>query len=69
MWDGRLGQISHVEHRIVLVPDAKPYRSIPYCADIRIRDIKKVEVDKMVEQTVAIPAPPTIGQPSGIRTE
>ena len=59
MWDGHLGQMAGVEHHIDLMPDAKPLRSVPYRAGIRMRDIEKAEVDKMVEQGVAVPAPPT----------
>ena len=58
MWDGHLGQMSGVEHHIDLMPDAKPHRSVPYRAGIRMGDIKKAEVDKMVETGVAVPAPP-----------
>ena len=59
MWDELLGQMDCVEHHIDLMPDAKPHRSVPYRAGIRMRDIEKAEVDKMVEQGLAVPAPPT----------
>ena len=59
MWDGHLGQISGVEHHIDLMPDAKQNRSVPYRAGIRMHGIEKTEVDRMVEQGVAVPAPPT----------
>ena len=59
MWDGQLGLMSSAAHEIDLVPDTKPFRSVPYRAGIRMRDIEKAEVDKMVEQGVAVPAPPT----------
>ena len=50
IWDGHLGEMSGVKHRIDLVPDAKTHRSYPYRAGIRICDIEKVEGDKVVEQ-------------------
>ena len=59
MLDGHLGKMSGVEHEIDLLPDAKPHSSVPYRAGIRMRDIEKARVDKMVQQGVAVPAPPT----------
>ena len=59
MWDCHLGQTSGVEHNIDFMPMAKLYGSVPYRASIRIRDIDKAEVDKMVKQEVPVPAPPT----------
>ena len=58
MWDDHLGQMSGVENSIDLAPDATPYRSVPYRAGIRMRNIEKPEAGKMVEQEVAVPAPP-----------
>ena len=57
--DGYLGLMSNVSHKIDFVEDAKPLRSGAYRAGIRMRDIEKAEVDKIVEQGVAVPAPPT----------
>ena len=48
-----------VEHHIDLVPTAKTHRSVPYRACIRMHDIENVKVDKMMEQGVAVPVPPT----------
>ena len=62
-WDGQLSRMSDIEHQIDLVPDAKSHCSVPYRAGIRMRYIKKAEVDKMMEQRRAVPAPPTIGRP------
>ena len=59
MWDGHLGQMSGVEHSIDLVRNAKPHRSVPYDAGIRMCDIEKAEEDNMVEQGMAVPALPT----------
>ena len=45
-----------VKHHIDLIPDAMPYRSVLFRTGVRIRDIEKADVDKMVEQRVAVPA-------------
>ena len=58
MWYGHLGRMSGVEHRMDLVRNARPHRSVPYRASIRMRDIEKAEADNMVEQGKAVPAPP-----------
>ena len=59
MWDGHLGLMAYAAHAIDLVPEATPFRSVSYRAGIRMTDIEKAEVDKMVEQGVAVPALPT----------
>ena len=59
IWDGQLGQMFGVQHHVDLVPDAKPHRWVPYCGGVRMSDIEKGEVDKMVEQRVEVPAPTT----------
>ena len=45
MWDIHLRLISGAEHKIDFIPYAAFYRSLLYCADIRMRDIEKAEVD------------------------
>ena len=62
MWDDHLGQVSGVEHHIDLVPKAKRHRSVPYRSGIRIRDIEKAEVEKIVDQGVEISTLRLIGQ-------
>ena len=47
MWDGRLSVMSNTSHDIDLVADAKPFQSVPYRAGTLMRDIEKVEVDKL----------------------
>ena len=59
MWDGQVGLISSAAHEIDLFAGAAPYRSVPYRAGPQMRDIEKAEVNKMVEQGVSVPAPPT----------
>ena len=59
MRDDHLDQMSGVENHIDIVPDAKPHKSVLYRAGIRMRDIEKAEVDKMVEQGLAVLLPPT----------
>ena len=48
--------MSGFEHHSDLVSDAKLHRSVPYRAGSGLRDIERAEVDKMVEQGVAVPA-------------
>lgn len=49
MWDGHLGKISITEHRINLIPDAKTFKSEPYSAGPKHRDLRKAEVIKQLE--------------------
>ena len=56
MGDGHLGLISNASHEITLVADPKPFRSVPYRAGFRMRDIERAEAEKIVEQIVSIPA-------------
>ena len=56
MWDGRLGTVTATEHRIDLVPGARPIHSQPYRAGARAREIGRGEIEKMLSQGVIEPA-------------
>ena len=56
MWDGSLGEISTIEHRIELTPEAKPVRSAPYRAGPKARRAESEEVERMLRAGVIEPA-------------
>ena len=56
MWDGKLGEIKLTEHRIDLVPDARPFAQPPYRAGPKARQIKQEHVNKMLRGGVIEPA-------------
>ena len=56
MWDGHLGRVAATEHRIDLIPGAKPVHSQPYRAGPRARDIESQEVGRMLKAGVIEPA-------------
>ena len=56
MWDGSLGEIAATEHRIDLVPDARPIASPPYRAGLKAREAEQTEVNRMLEAGVIEPA-------------
>lgn len=57
MWDGHLGTIKTVKHHIDLdPPEAKPIHSAPYRAGPAARQLKKSEIDKMLQMGVIEPA-------------
>jgi hypothetical protein len=47
MWDGHLGEVTATQHRIDLMPGARPVHSQPYRAGTRAREIEKAEIEKM----------------------
>lgn len=49
MWSGHLERIKAVQHRIELLPDAKPACQPPYRAEPFAREIQKREFKKMLE--------------------
>lgn len=56
MWDGRLGEINFVKHRIYLIHGAKPvikcrYRTSPYS-----RQLFSDEVERMLDNGIIEPA-------------
>jgi hypothetical protein len=52
MWDGHLGEVTATQHRIDLIPGARPVHSRPYRAGARAREIEKAEIEKMLAQGV-----------------
>ena len=56
MWDGGLGEIKLTEHRIDLMPDARPFAQPPYRAGPKARQIEQEHVDKMLREGVIEPA-------------
>lgn len=54
MWDGLLGTVRKVEHRIETDPaDALPIRSDLYRAERKARELNEEEIDKLVSINVA----------------
>ena len=56
MWDGSLGEISTVTHRIHTDPTAKPVYQRPYRAGPRAREVEAAEVERMLRAGVIEPA-------------
>jgi hypothetical protein len=56
MWDGHIGRVSATEHRIDLIPVAKPVHSQPYRSCPRVREIESYEVGRMLKAEVIEPA-------------
>ena len=55
-WSGQLGDITVTEMRIDLKPDAKPFKSPPYRAGPKTRELEKAEIDKQLAAGVIEPA-------------
>jgi len=56
MWSGQLGEINVTEMRIDLVPDAKPFKSAPYRAGPKTRELERAEIDKQLKAGIIEPA-------------
>ena len=56
MWDGHLGLIRGVEHRIELKPGTRPFHSSPYRAGPDLRQFEGHEIERLVADDVAEPA-------------
>ena len=56
MWSGELGEIPVMEHRIDLVPGARPYAQHPYRAGPHARKFEEEEVDRMLRKGVIEPS-------------
>jgi len=56
LWEGKLGLIRGVEHRIRLKPGAVPVRQHPYKAGPMAREREKAEVERMRSMEVIEPA-------------
>ena len=52
MWDGHLGEIHHVKHRIELKEGAKPVFQPPYRAGPDKREKERAEIQKMLDMDV-----------------
>lgn len=55
-WSGQLGEIKATELRIYLKPDAKLFKSFPYRAIRKIRELEKSEINKQFTAGVIYPA-------------
>ena len=55
-WSGQLGEINVTELRIDLKPDAIPFKSAPYCAGPKTRELEKAEIDKQLAADIIEPA-------------
>lgn len=49
MWFGQLGEINVTEMRIDLVPDARPFKSAPYRAGPKTRELERAQIDKQLK--------------------
>ncbi len=56
MWSGRLGDISVTEHHIDLVDGARPFKTQPYRAGPKARELVQFEIDKQLEAGVIEPS-------------
>ena len=56
IYDGTLGEIRVVEHRIDLKEGAEPFAQHPYRAGQKAREFEKQEIDRMLEAGVIEPA-------------
>ena len=56
MWDGHLGNIKAVKHRIDVTPGSAPVFGVPYRAGPKMRQYEKDEVDRMKAAGVIEPA-------------
>ena len=55
-WSGQLGDINVTQMRIDLKPDAKPFKSPPYRAGPKTRDMERAEINKQLDSSVIEPA-------------
>ena len=49
MWHGKLGEINVTEHGIDLKPGSKPFKSPPFRAGPKTRELVQFEVDKQLK--------------------
>ena len=63
MWLGELGEISITEHAIDLVLGARPFKSAPYRAGPKARELEEAEIKKQLEVKVIKPAQSEWGAP------
>lgn len=48
LWSGKHGKLSAVEHNINLVPGARQFKSAPYRARPKTRELEELEVKKQL---------------------
>ena len=68
MWDGHLGHVKDVKHRITLTENARPYFQHPYRAGPDMREAERTEIQRMLQLDVIEPsnspwAAPTVFAP------
>ena len=56
LWSGKLGKISAVKHHINLTPGARPFKSAPYRAGPKTRELEEFEVKKQLAAGVIEPS-------------
>ena len=56
MWSGELGNITTTEHPIDLVPNARPFKSPPFRAGPKMRELIDFEVNKQLKAGVIEPS-------------
>ena len=56
LWSGKLGKISAVKHHINLIPGARPFKSAPYRAGPKTRELEEFEVKKQLAAGVIEPS-------------
>ena len=56
LWAGQLGNINITEHSIDLVAGARPFKSAPYRAGPKSRELEQFEIDKRIKAGVIEPS-------------
>ena len=56
MWDGSLGEVTTSAHRIDTPDDIRPFRSQPYRAGTKQRELIETEIDRQLEMGVISPS-------------
>jgi hypothetical protein len=51
-WDGHLGTVSAISHRIAVTPGSKPVHSQPCRAGSLARAAENAEIDRMLKQVI-----------------
>ena len=52
LWDGTMGEINITKHSIDLIPGARPFKSSPYRAGPKTRELESFEIDKQLKPGV-----------------
>ena len=56
LWDGTMGEINITKHSINLVPGTRPFKSAPYRAGPKTRELEQFEIDKQLHAGVSEPS-------------